>query len=103
MTATDKPSASNDLPKNTTLSILDRLKQNYELLTLPLPFILWFITFILYPFGFWPTVALSTSILLISSLPKMRKFKFQPTIRGFVIGAALGFALFALFYFGAQI
>jgi len=100
MTTTEKPSTS---PENRPASILDKIKRNYELLTLPLPFILWYITFITPPFGFWPTLALSTGILLVASVPRFRKIKFQPTIRGFIFGAALGVALFALFYFGAQI
>lgn len=103
MTATEKPPTCNALPENRATSIFDRIRHNYELLTLPLPFILWFITFIEPPFGFWPTLALSTGILLVVSAPRIRKIKFQPTTRGFVIGAALGVALFALFYFGAQI
>lgn len=101
MTATDKPPQQQ--PENHSASFLEKIKQNYELLTLPLPFILWYITFILAPFGFWPTLALSTSILLVVSVPRIRKIKFQPSIRGFIIGAALGLALFALFYFGAKI
>ena len=103
MTETEKPPTSNALPENRATSIFDRIKHNYELLTLPLPFILWFITFTRPPFGFWPTLALSTGILLVVSVPRIRKIKVQPTIRGFVIGVALGVALFALFYFGAQI
>ncbi len=100
MTTTEKLPAS---PESRAASIFDKIRRNYELLTLPLPFILWFITFILHPFGFWPTLALSTAILLIVSAPRIRKIKFQPTIRGTIFGALLGFALFALFYFGAQI
>jgi membrane protease YdiL (CAAX protease family) len=92
MTSTERP-----------LTNLQRIQRNYELLTLPLPFILWFITFIVPPFGFWPTLALSTGILLAVSVPRLRKIKFKPSIRGFAGGAALGVALFALFYFGAQV
>ncbi len=103
MTTTEKPPTYNAFPENRTTSIFDRIRHNYELLTLPLPFILWFITFTRPPFGFWPTLALSTGILLVVSVPRLRKIKVQPTIRGFVIGVALGVALFALFYFGAQI
>jgi membrane protease YdiL (CAAX protease family) len=100
MTATEKPSPG---PENHATSFFEKLRKNYELLTLPLPFILWYITFILTSFGFWPTLALSTSILLVVSVPRIRKIKFQPSIRGFIIGAVLGLALFALFYFGARV
>ena len=100
MIATDKPRST---PEKHSPSILYKIKKNYELLSLPLPFILWFITFILYPFGFWPTLALSTSILLVVSVPRLRKINFHPTVRGLIIGAVLGLALFGLFYFGAKI
>ncbi|HLN89226.1 MAG TPA: type II CAAX endopeptidase family protein [Candidatus Binatia bacterium] len=100
MTATEKPPS---IPEKHSTSILYKIKKNYELLTLPLPFILWYFTFILYPLGFWPTLALSTSILLAVSIPRLRKIKFQPTVRGLIIGAVLGLALFGLFYFGAKI
>ncbi len=100
MTAAEKsPKTNGNVSKNQTASVLDKVKHNYELLTLPLPFILWYITFIIPPFGFWPTLALSTGILLAVSALRFRKIKFQPTIRGFVVGAVLGIALFALFYF----
>ena len=103
MMTTENSPTYNALPENGAASIFGRIRRNYELLTLPLPFILWFITFTEPPFGFWPTLALSTGILLVVSVPRIRKIKFQPTIRGFAIGVALGVALFALFYFGAQI
>lgn len=78
-------------------------KLSYELLTLPLPFILWFITFVYPPFGFWPMLALSTLLLFIVSLFRIRNIKFKPTLRGALIGVAMGVALFAFFYFGARI
>ena len=80
-----------------------KLKQNYELLTLPLPFILWYISFIHPPFTFWPTLALSTGLLLAVSFPRFRKITFKPTIQGTIIGVASGILLFAFFYFGAKI
>jgi membrane protease YdiL (CAAX protease family) len=79
------------------------IKLNYELFTLPLPFILWFITFVKPPFGFWPTLALSTGLLLVVSLPRIRKIAIKPTLRGAFIGITSGILLFALFYFGAQV
>lgn len=78
-------------------------KISYELLTLPLPFALWFITFIYPPFTFWPTLALSTAILFAVSVPRFRNITFNPTLRGFLIGAASGVLLYAFFWFGAQI
>jgi len=78
-------------------------KLSYELLTLPLPFILWFVTFIYPPFTFWPTLALSTALLFAVSLPRVRKITFKPTLRGVLIGVATGVFLYAFFWFGAQV
>jgi membrane protease YdiL (CAAX protease family) len=78
-------------------------KLSYEMLTLPLPFILWFVTFIHPPIGFWPMLALSTFVLFVVSLPRIRNIVFKPTLRGVLIGVASGVFLFAFFYFGARI
>ena len=80
-----------------------QIRLNYEFFTLPLPFILWFLTFVKPPFGFWPTLALSTGLLLVVSLPRIRKITFKPSLRGAFFGIASGILLFALFYFGAQV
>jgi membrane protease YdiL (CAAX protease family) len=76
---------------------------SYELLTLPLPFILWYITFIHPPFGFWFTLALSTLLLFVISMYRIHRIKFKPTLRGTLIGIAIGAALFAFIFFGARI
>jgi membrane protease YdiL (CAAX protease family) len=76
---------------------------SYELLTLPLPFILWFLTFIYPPFTFWPTLALSTAILFAVSLPRLRSVTFKPTLRGVAIGVASGALLYAFFWAGAHV
>ena len=78
-------------------------KLSYELLTLPLPFVLWFVTFIHPPIGFWPMLALSTFVLFAVSLPRIRNIVFKPTLRGVLIGATSGVFLFAFFYFGARV
>ncbi len=78
-------------------------KLSYELLTLPLPFVLWFVTFIHPLIGFWPMLALSTFVLFAVSLPRIRNIVFKPTLRGVLIGAASGVFLFTFFYFGARI
>jgi membrane protease YdiL (CAAX protease family) len=80
-----------------------QIERNYEFFTLPLPFILWFIIFVKPPFGFWPTLALSTGLLLVFCLPRIRKITIKPTLRGAFVGIASGILLFALFYFGAQV
>jgi membrane protease YdiL (CAAX protease family) len=78
-------------------------KLSYELLTLPLPFVLWFVTFIHPLIGFWPMLALSTFVLFAISLPRIRNIVFKLTLRGVLIGMASGVFLFAFFYFGARI
>ena len=89
--------------KNSDSAQKSRWKQNYELLTLPLPFILWFITFIYPPFTFWPTLALSTALLFAVSLPRLHKITFKPTIKGILIGVATGVFLYLFFWSGAQV
>ncbi len=76
---------------------------SYELFTLPLPFILWFMTFIYPPFTFWPTLALSTGILFAVSLPRLRSIVFKVTLRGVLIGVASGVFLYSFFWVGAHI
>ena len=88
--------ASNSAPNS-------KRKLSYELLTLPLPFLLWFITFIHPPFNFWPTLALSTLALFAVSMPKVRSIVFKPSLRGILIGVSTGVLLYAFFWFGAQI
>lgn len=78
-------------------------KLSCELLTLPLPFVLWFVTFIHPPIGFWHMLALSTFVLFAVCLPRIRKITFKPTLRGVLIGVISGVFLFAFFYFGARI
>ena len=78
-------------------------KLSYELLTLPLPFLLWFITFIHPPFNFWPMLALSTLVLFAVSLPKVRSIVFKLSLRGILIGVSTGVLLYAFFWFGTQI
>jgi membrane protease YdiL (CAAX protease family) len=78
-------------------------KPSYELLTLPLPFLLWYITFIHPPFNFWPTLALSTLLLFAVSLPRFRSIVFKASLRGILIGVSTGILLFAFFWFGAHI
>ncbi len=80
-----------------------RSKNNYELLTLPLPFVLWFITFIHSPIGFWPMLAVSTLVLFAISMFRLRSITFKPSLKGALIGIAVGLFLFAFFYFGARV
>ncbi len=80
-----------------------KAKNNYELLTLPLPFILWFITFIHSPIGFWPMLAISTLVLFVISMFRLRSITFKPSLKGALIGVAVGLFLFAFFYFGARV
>jgi len=89
--------------KNEKSAQNSRAKLNYELLTLPLPFALWFVTFIQPPIGFWATLAMSTFLLFAVSLPRIHKIVFKPSLRGILIGVISGVFLFSFFYFGASI
>lgn len=93
----------NPEPAHNSTSRRHWIRKKYELLTLPLPFILWFITFIHPIFTFWPTLALSTAIILAVSIPRFKKINFKPTLTGTLIGLASGVLLFTFFYFGAKI
>ncbi len=76
---------------------------SYELYTIPLPFVLWFITFKAPLLGFWPTLTASASILLIVSLPRWGAATFTFDIRQIAIGIASGLLLYLFFWSGYQV
>jgi membrane protease YdiL (CAAX protease family) len=78
-------------------------KISYELLTLPLPFVLWFITFKIPIIGFWLTITVSTSILLITSIPRWGEIDFKFSLKDVTIGLLSGIFLYAFFWSGFQI
>jgi hypothetical protein len=70
------------------------IKLNYEVLTLPLPFVLWFFVFndpLLG--GFWPTIAVSALILLLLSLLRFFSMKVRITSKGFLMGISVSFLI----------
>lgn len=79
-------------------------KLSYEVLTLPVPFVLWFFVFN-DPFlgGFWPTLTVSALILLSLSLLRFSSMKVKITSRGFLIGVVSAFLIYAFFWAGFQI
>lgn len=99
----EKPTQFSHFSKTISKTSQSQLFLNFELLTLPLPFILWFITFVNPPIGFWPMLTLSTFLLFLVSLFRIRTIRFKPTFHGIIIGAFTGVLLFVFFYFGAQI
>jgi len=79
-------------------------KLSYEVLTLPVPFILWFFVFndpLLG--GFWPTLTVSALILLSLSLLRFSSMKIRITSRGFLIGVGSALLIYAFFWAGFQI
>jgi len=82
---------------------MPRDKLSFELLTLPLPFVLWYFVFRSPPFGFWPTITLSAMLLFAVSLYRIRRMPFRVTFEGFVVGLASALALYSFFWAGFQI
>ena len=79
-------------------------KLSYELLTIPVPFALWFFVFndpLLG--GFWPTLTVSALILLSLSLLRFSSMKVKITSKGFLIGVGSAFLVYAFFWSGFQV
>jgi membrane protease YdiL (CAAX protease family) len=76
---------------------------SYELLTLPLPFVLWFVTFRVPFLGFWPTLTASASVLLVVSFPRWGGANFNVDIKQIAIGIATGILLYIFFWTGYQV
>jgi membrane protease YdiL (CAAX protease family) len=79
-------------------------KLSYEVLSLPVPFILWYFVFndpLLG--GFWPTLTVSALILLSLSLLRFSTMKIRITSRGFLIGVGSALLIYAFFWAGFQI
>jgi membrane protease YdiL (CAAX protease family) len=79
-------------------------KLSYEVLTLPIPFVLWFFVFndpLLG--GFWPTLTVSALLLLSLSLLRFSSMKIKITSKGFLIGVGSAFLIYAFFWAGFQV
>lgn len=80
------------------------MKISYEVLTLPVPFVLWFFVFndpVLG--GFWPTITVSALILLSLSLIRFSSMKIRVTAKDLLIGVACALLIYAFFWGGFQI
>jgi len=77
--------------------------KRYTLLSLPIAFLLWYLTFQVSVFDFWFRIGTSTSVLLIIALLLRRK-EVAPKlmVTGAVVGAVSGLLLYAFFYAGFQ-
>jgi hypothetical protein len=77
---------------------------SYEALTLPLPFVLWFLVF-KDPLlgGFWLTMTASSLVLLILSLLRISSVKGKVTFRGFLIGVGSALLIYGFFWAGFHI
>jgi membrane protease YdiL (CAAX protease family) len=79
-------------------------KLSYEVLTLPVPFVLWFFVFndpLLG--GFWPTITVSALVLLSLSLLRFSSMKIRITSKDFLIGVGSALLIYAFFWVGFQI
>ncbi|HVP22892.1 MAG TPA: type II CAAX endopeptidase family protein [Conexivisphaerales archaeon] len=76
----------------------------YEVLTLPVPFLLWYFVFN-DPFlgGFWPTITVSSLILLSLSLPRLSTMKIRITSKGFLIGVGSALLIYGFFWLGFHV
>jgi uncharacterized protein len=75
----------------------------YELLTLPLPYALWFIAFRMPFLGFWPTLSLSAAILLALCIPRLKRMGFKVGWQGLTVGVASAILLYLFFWSGYQV
>jgi membrane protease YdiL (CAAX protease family) len=76
---------------------------SYELLSLPLPFFLWFVTFIHPLLGFWPMLTISTSLILVVSVRRVRSMGLRLNPYQVLMGILSGAFLFAFFWGGAMV
>jgi len=82
----------------------DLKKLSYELVTLPIPFVLWYFVFDdAFLGGFWPTLAISALILLAISLLRLGSMKIKITSKGFLVGVGSALLMYALFWTGFQL
>ncbi len=79
-------------------------KLSYEVLSLPVPFVLWFLVFD-HPVlgGFWPTITVAAIILLMISLPRLSSMKVKFSWKGLLIGVGSALLVYGFFWAGFQI
>lgn len=75
----------------------------FELLTLPVPYLLWFYAFGSFPPGFWIKLSASGLILLLIALTRWRKVKLKFSATGLVVGIVTAVLLYLLFWTGYQV
>jgi len=80
-----------------------RATRFYELLTLPLPFLLWFYSFGSFPPDFWTKLSVSGLVLLLVALTRWRKVKLRPSASGVAVGLASGALLYLFFWAGYHV
>lgn len=80
-----------------------RLPKDYELLTLPLPFILWYFVFDVQVLDFWTRLSISTLALLLVSAPRYAQMKLASSVPGLAAGLVSAILLYLFFWSGFQI
>jgi len=78
-------------------------RSQYELLTLPLPYVLWYYTFGAFPPDFWVKLSASGAVLLLVALTRWRRIKVRFSWPGLVVGIASGVLLYAFFWAGYHV
>jgi membrane protease YdiL (CAAX protease family) len=79
------------------------LPKNYELYTLPVPYILWYFTFLTPYLDFWTKISISTALLLGLAYPKRKNIRLSPSLTGLVVGVVSALALYSFFWSGYQV
>ena len=75
----------------------------FELLTLPLPYLLWFYSFEDFPPGFWIKLSASGLVLLLVALTRWRSVKLTFSFTGLAVGVLSAVLLYLLFWAGYHV
>lgn len=78
-------------------------RSRYELLTLPLPFALWYFAFDGPGLDFWTRISIATAVLLLVTVPKIRLIRVVPTASGLAVGFVSAVLLYLFFWSGFQV
>jgi membrane protease YdiL (CAAX protease family) len=80
------------------------LSERYALASLPVAFLLWYVTFQVNALGFWERISISTAILLLISLGLGRTgMRLQPSPRALAVAVLSALLLYLFFWSGFQV
>lgn len=75
----------------------------YELLTLPVPFLLWYYVFGNFAPDFWVKLSASTALLILLALRRRRFIKVRFSVKGLGVGAVSAMLLYLFFWSGYHV